>query len=100
MTGQQVDALFLTENVGLSNYQVLDTPPGIADVIRDASGAVRNIRGFFDNGHLHVGSVAFGPAGGTHAGRISADDDKVHKMLPFNIGSKMNRTLMNTDKHR
>jgi hypothetical protein len=82
MTGQQVDALFFAENLGFSDNQFLDTPPGIADAVREASGTVRDVQRFFKNGHPEVGIIAFGPAGGTHAGRIPTDDDKLHKMLP------------------
>ena len=76
--GEQIDALLITKDFSLANNQVFDTPPGIGNIIRDTSGAVRNVFGFLKDRYLHVRHFAFGLAGGTHAGRIAADDDKFH----------------------
>jgi hypothetical protein len=81
MTDQQVDVLFFPEHLGFSDNQIFDSPPGIADVVGDASGAVRDVPGFFENGNLQIWPAALGPAGSTHTGRIAADNNKIHGIL-------------------
>ena len=78
MSGQYVYTLFFTKHFGLSYYQVLDTPPGIGNIVRYASSAVGYVRCGFQYRYIQVRPGSFGPAGGAHSGCISADDDKLH----------------------
>jgi hypothetical protein len=81
MTGQQVDSLLFSENIGFSYNQIFDTPPGIGNIVGQPSGTVRNIPGGFKDGYIQIGLAAFGPAGSTHPSCIATDDDKLHGSL-------------------
>jgi hypothetical protein len=85
MAGPQVDALLIPENLRFPDNQVFDTPPGIGNIIRHASGAVGNIPGGFKNGYVQIRQGALSPAGGAHSGCITANDDKLHNSLLFSV---------------
>jgi hypothetical protein len=40
VAGEQIDALLVAEDLGPSDNQFFDTPPGIGYIVRDPSGAV------------------------------------------------------------
>ena len=78
MTGQQVDTLFFSENLGPANHQVLDVPLGICNVVRHPTGAVGDISCFFEYGYVDAWVISFHPTGGAHAGGIATDDQDPH----------------------
>jgi hypothetical protein len=43
MFGPQVNALFFPKDMGLSNYKIIDLPTGISNIVRNPSGAVRDV---------------------------------------------------------
>ena len=60
--------------LGLTHHQTFDRPVGIGNVGRQAASAVGYVSSFFEHGDVEVRLVAFGTAGGTHAGGITADN--------------------------
>jgi hypothetical protein len=78
MAGQQVNALFIAKYLGVSYDQILDVSFRRRQIVRQASGAVRYIHGFFQNRYIQVRLIALGAAGGAHAGGISTDYDEFH----------------------
>jgi hypothetical protein len=81
MAGEQVYGLLFTKHLGFSDNQIFDTPPGIGNVVGDASRTVGNVQGLFKDGHFEIRHLAFRATGGAHAGSISADNDKFHGVL-------------------
>jgi hypothetical protein len=81
MTGQQINTLFVTKDLGVPYDQIFDVSIRRRQIVGQASGAVRYILGFFEN-HCHqVRLIALGAAGGTHARGVSTDYDEFHGIL-------------------
>ena len=99
--GSQVDALLVPEDFGPPDHQILDGAVGVGNVVRHAAGAVGHVGGFFENGHREIRLVAFGPAGGAHAGGIAADDEKIHGSLPWGWAKRAAESgFQRTNDHR
>jgi hypothetical protein len=82
MAGQDFNTLFCAKYFGLSDNQLFDTPPGISNIVRYASGAVRYVQALFKDPDIKIRQIALGTAGRAHAGGISADNNKIHGSLP------------------
>jgi hypothetical protein len=78
MAGQQIDILFVAKYLGLSYDQILDVSIRRRQIVGQASGAVGDIFGFFENNHVEIRQLALGAAGCAHSGGICTDDDKIH----------------------
>jgi hypothetical protein len=81
VTGQQINALFIAKDLGVPYDQIFDVPIRRRQIVWQASGTVGYIHGFFENRYLQIRLIAFGAAGGTHAGGISTDYDEFHGIL-------------------
>jgi len=79
MSRPQVYSLFVPENLGLPDHQVVYFPVGFGNIVGHAAGAVGDILRLFKDDDIHLRHGSFGPAGSTHAGSIAPDDHEFHK---------------------
>ena len=92
MLGFQVYVLFFPENVRLSDYKIIYVPTGISNIVRNPSGAIRDISRLFQDGNIHLRLSSFCPAGSTHTRRIPPYNHKLHMF--FLLERVMVRSLM------
>lgn len=78
MPGFQVYALFFPKNVRLPDYKIINVPTGISNIVRNPSGAIRDISRLFEDGKVNFSLSSFCPAGGTHTRRIPTYNYKLH----------------------
>jgi hypothetical protein len=78
MLGFQVYVLFFPENVRLSDYKIIYVPTGISNIVRNPSGAIRDISRLFEDSNIHLRLSSFCPAGSTHTRRIPTYNHKLH----------------------
>ena len=81
MLGFQVNALFFPENMRLPYYEIIYVPTGISNIVRNPSGAIRDVSRLLEDGNIHVRLFSFCPAGSTHTRRIPTYNHKLHLFL-------------------
>jgi len=71
--------LFFFENLSLSYNQIIHIPCRVRDIVGHPSGTERHISCLFEDSHLCIRFVPLGSACRTHARRVTANDDELHK---------------------
>jgi hypothetical protein len=91
MLGLQVYVLFFPKNVRMSNYKIIYVPTGISNIVRNPSGAIRDISRLFEDADIHLRSSSFCTAGSTHARRIPPYNHKLHLFLlcAYEVGPRI-----------